>query len=86
MSFVTQNNDNATIHGTVPIIDDNLEPMSEPYKFAFENAVADPGFPVGGRAPIRGAWTSDMGAFSVKMCVKTKELGPIGEACARHAP
>ena len=29
------------------------------------NAVADPGFPVGGggRAPVRGAWTSDMGTF-----------------------
>ena len=26
-------------------------------------AVADPGFPVGGRAPVRGAWTSDAGAF-----------------------
>ena len=26
-------------------------------------AVADPGFPVGGHAPIRGVWTSVAGAF-----------------------
>ena len=26
------------------------------------------------------------GHFSVKMYVKTKELGPIGGACAGHAP
>ena len=26
-------------------------------------AVADPGFPIGGHAPIRGVWTSDMGTF-----------------------
>ena len=26
-------------------------------------AVVDPGFPIGGCAPVRGAWTSDAGAF-----------------------
>ena len=42
--------------------------------------------PVGGRAPVR--WGVDLrsGHFSVKMYVKMKELGPIGGACARHAP
>ena len=29
-------------------------------------AVADPGIPVGGRAPVRGVWTSDVGAFRLK--------------------
>ena len=41
-------------------------------------AVADPGFPVGGVDPRRGC-------FSLKMCAKMKELGPVG-ACAGHAP
>ena len=27
---------------------------------------------------FEGAWTSDIGCFSVKMYVKMKELGPIG--------
>ena len=40
--------------------------------------MVDPGFPVGGRGPIRGAWTSDGGVFLAKMCAKTKELGPVG--------
>ena len=40
--------------------------------------VADPGFPVRRRGPVRGAWTSDMGTFLLKMCAKMKELGPIG--------
>ena len=42
-------------------------------------AVADPGFPVGGCAPIR--WGMDLlcWCFSVKMYVITKELGHIGE-------
>ena len=26
-------------------------------------AVADPGFPIGGCAPVRGVWTSNAGAF-----------------------
>ena len=41
-------------------------------------AVADPGFPIGGRAPIRGAWTSDVGTFRLKVYAKMKELGHIG--------
>ena len=41
-------------------------------------SVADPGFPVGGRAPVRGGVDLRCGHFSVKMYVKTKELGPIG--------
>ena len=49
--------------------------------------VADPGFPVvGGRAPVRGGVDLRCGHFSVKMYGKTKELGPMGVACARHAP
>ena len=38
-------------------------------------ALADPGFPVGGRGIRRGC-------FLVKKYVKTKELGPMGGACA----
>ena len=34
------------------------------------NTGADPGFPVGGEDLLRGC-------FSVKMCVKTKELVPV---------
>ena len=41
-------------------------------------AVADPGFPVGGRAPVRGGMDLRRRCFSVKMYVKMKELGPIG--------
>ena len=49
--------------------------------------VADPGFPVGGgREPVRGGVDLQRGHFLVKMYVKTKELGPIGGACAGHAP
>ena len=43
--------------------------------------MADPGFPVGGHGPIRGAWTSDIYIymhFSPKMCAKMKEFGPVG--------
>ena len=40
--------------------------------------MADPGFPVGGRAPIRGGVDLQCGHFLVKMYVKTKELGPMG--------
>ena len=39
-----------------------------------EDTGADPGFPVG-RGPVLGL---RCGVFSVKMYVKTKELGPIG--------
>ena len=38
---------------------------------------ADPGFPVGGVDPLGGV-DLRRGHFSVKMYVKTKELGPIG--------
>ena len=48
--------------------------------------MADPGFPVGGRAPVRGGMDLRRGHFSVKMYAKTKELGPIGGACAGHTP
>ena len=40
--------------------------------------MADPGFPVGGRAPIRGGVDLRYEHFSVKMYAKMKELGPIG--------
>ena len=47
-------------------------------------SVADPGFPVGGggRRPIGGA-DLRRGRLSVKMYVKTKELGLVGSG---HAP
>ena len=32
----------------------------------------------GGVHPLGGAWTSNVGRFSVKMYAKMKELGPIG--------
>ena len=40
----------------------------------------DPGFPVGGVNPFWGGGGVDLrrGHFSVKMYVKTKELGPVG--------
>ena len=42
-------------------------------------AGSDPGFPVGGDVdPFRGDMDLCNGHFSVKMCVKTKELGPVG--------
>ena len=43
-----------------------------------ENAVADPGFPVGGACTYWGGVGLQHGHFSVKMYAKTKELGPIG--------
>ena len=43
------------------------------------SSVADPGFPIGGRAPIRGSIDLRHRHFLVKMYAKTKELGPIGE-------
>ena len=49
--------------------------------------MVDPGFPVGGgRAPVKGGVDLRHGHFSVKMYAKMKELGPIGGACAGHAP
>ena len=41
-------------------------------------SVADPGFPVGGRAPVRGVVELQHRRFLVKMYAKTKESGPIG--------
>ena len=40
--------------------------------------MANPGFPIGGRAPVRGGMDLQHGHFLVKMYAKTKELGPIG--------
>ena len=40
----------------------------------------------GRRAPVRRGMDLRRECFLVKMYVKTKELGPIGGACARHAP
>ena len=48
--------------------------------------VADPGFPVGGVCTRWGGMDLRCGYFLVKMYAKMKELGPIGGACARHAP
>ena len=42
--------------------------------------MADPGFPVGGRGPRRGAVDSLGGYVSKILYVKTKELGPLGGA------
>ena len=41
-------------------------------------AVADPGFPVGGRGPVRGGMDLRHRHFSVKLYAKMKELGPVG--------
>ena len=40
--------------------------------------MADPGFPVQGCGPIRGAVDLRCRHFSVKMYPKMKELGPVG--------
>ena len=63
------------LHHSVMIC--NLEPSS----------VADPGFPVGGHAPIGGGVDLRCRHFLVKMYAKTKELGPIGGGvCLAHPP
>ena len=47
----------------------------------------DPGFSVGGGCgPILWGFGLQRGHFLVKMYTKTKELGPVGGACAGHAP
>ena len=45
--------------------------------------VADPGFPVGGRGPRRGAVDSRGGYVSKILYVKTKESGPLGGGVRR---
>ena len=40
--------------------------------------MADPGFPIGRRGPVRRGVDLRHGRFLVKMCAKTKELGPVG--------
>ena len=46
-------------------------------------AGADPGFPVGGRGPVLGGVDLRRRSFSVKMYVKTKELGLVGGVCRK---
>ena len=48
-------------------------------------AVADPGFPLGGRGPRKGGMDSQGGYVSKILYVETKESGPLG-ACAWHTP
>ena len=36
--------------------------------------MADPGFPVGGRRPVKGGVDPQCGCFFAKMCAKTKEF------------
>ena len=55
------------------------------YTFQELVAGADPGFPVGGHGIVSGGVDLQRRRFSVKMYVKTKELGPVGgggDACA----
>ena len=43
------------------------------------NAVADPGFPVGGVADLVGGGANSRGGYFLKnLYVKTKEFGPLG--------
>ena len=55
----------------------NLQPLAYEAR-TIPQAVADPGFPIGGCGPIWGAVDLQQGCFSVKMYVKMKELGPVG--------
>ena len=48
--------------------------------------MADPGFPVGGRGPHRGAMDPQGGYVSKILHVKTKESGPVGGGRAPGAP
>ena len=45
-------------------------------------AVADPGFPVGGRQPHRGAPTPKAATFQIFFYVKQKNLDPLGGGAA----
>ena len=44
----------------------------------WECAVADPGFPAGGRGPRKGGMDSRSGYVSKILYVETKESGPLG--------
>ena len=46
----------------------------------------DPGFSVGGVDPFWGGFALQHGHFSVKMYVKTKELGPVGGLAPARPP
>ena len=53
--------------------------------FIFHFSVADPGFPVGGLGPRRGAWTPEAVTFR-KICMSKRKNrdplgGPLGWAC-----
>ena len=48
--------------------------------------MVDPGFPIGGHGPITGGRGPPTQILSPKMYAKMKELGPVGGACAGHAP
>ena len=48
--------------------------------------VADPGFPIGGRGPRRGAMDPRGGYVSKILHVKTKESGPVGGGARRARP
>ena len=48
--------------------------------------MVDPGFPVGGRAPVRGGVDLRCGCFLVKMYVKMKEFGPTGGGVRQARP
>ena len=49
-------------------------------------AVADPGFPVGGRGPVRGDVDLRHGCFLTKMYAKMKEFGPVGMRAPSTSP
>ena len=50
--------------------------------------VADPGFPVGGRGPVRESMDLRHRCFLAKMYAKMKELGPVGgrDVCPARPP
>ena len=57
--------------------------------FSFQRpscAVADPGFPVGGRGPRRGGVDPRGGYITKILYVKTKESGPVGGGRAPGTP
>ena len=48
--------------------------------------VADPGFPVGGRAPVRGGCGPPTWALFGENVCKNERIGSHRGACAGHAP